>query len=97
MSKYYVALNGNDLAEGTREKPFASLKGAFRAIQKNKSDFTSDITVLMADGEYFVEEKDCIVLDNNALPNVQITIKADNGATPIINGGKKLTTGQQRS
>ena len=90
MSEYYVAPNGNDLAEGTREKPFASLKGAFRAIQKNKSDFTSDITVLMADGEYFVEEKDCIVLDDNALPNVQITIKADNNATPIINGGKKI-------
>ena len=91
MSEYYVAPNGNDLAEGTKEKPFASLQGAFRAIENNKSDFASDITVFMADGEYFVEEKDCISLGKDSLPDQKITIKAGENAVPIINGGKKIT------
>ncbi len=91
MSEYYVAPNGNDLAEGTKEKPFASLKGAFRAIQHNKSDFASDITIFMADGEYFVEEDDCIRLDKDSLPDQSITVTAEAGATPVINGGEKIT------
>ena len=92
MSEYYVAPNGNDLAEGTKEKPLASLKGAFKAIHNNKEGFDSDITVYMADGEYFVEEEDCIFLDKDSLPNVHITVKAEENASPVFNGGKKITS-----
>lgn len=91
MSEYYVAPNGNDLAEGTKDKPFASLKGAFKAIRHNKAGFDSDITVYMADGEYFVKETDCVVLDKESLPDLSITVKAADNAKPIINGGKKIT------
>ncbi|MBR2968879.1 MAG: right-handed parallel beta-helix repeat-containing protein [Clostridia bacterium] len=93
MEEYYLSPAGNDMAEGTKEKPLRSIKGAFNAIKANKADFSSsNITIRMASGEYFVTDADEAVIESDDLPKgVSITVKAEDGATPIINGGKKIT------
>ena len=93
MEEYYLSPTGNDLAEGTKEKPLRSLKGAFNAIKANKADFSSsNITIYMEDGEYFVTDNDVAEIEADNLPKgVSISVKANNGATPIINGGRKIT------
>ena len=96
MLKYYIAPNGNDLAEGTKVNPFKTLKGAFRTIEANKANYTSDITIYLTDGEYFVDESDCLTLSENSLPqDVKVIVCAEGGATPIINAGRKITSWTQ--
>jgi hypothetical protein len=53
----YISPNGNDKNAGTKEKPFASIERARKAVRdiRNKKS-GANITVLIRGGNYFLEK-----------------------------------------
>lgn len=100
--EYYVDNKGSDQNEGTQEKPLKSLLGAFEKIKANKykieknnenpeNKVISDINIYLNGGDYFVDDSSVIRIDGTFLPlGVNFNVKAIEGQTPTINGGRKV-------
>ncbi|MDO4575945.1 MAG: right-handed parallel beta-helix repeat-containing protein [Planctomycetia bacterium] len=87
--KLYLAPDGNDENDGTKEKPLASLAAALEKALELQREGTS-VIVEVADGEYFVTQT--FVVKNAVLPETDATIlvRAAKGAQPVFNGGVTL-------
>ncbi len=105
--EYFVSHNGSDQNEGTVEKPLKTLIGAFEKIKANKNRIEkinsntenkpiSDINIYLEGGDYFIDDTTTIAIDGTYLPlGVNFNIKAADGQTPVINGGRKVEGWQQ--
>ena len=106
--EYYVAPNGSDQNAGTKAAPLKTLMGAFEKLKVNKKNIEaynedptqtqkiSDVNIYMADGDYYMRESDTVRIDGTYLPlGVNFTVKAEDGATPTLNGGMQITNWQQ--
>jgi len=85
QKSYFVALNGNDLGEGSFDKPFASIK---HALEVCKMDNASEIEIVIRGGMYFINES--LVLDNSLTNNKTINIKNYKDEKVTLSGGIRL-------
>ncbi len=87
----YVSALGNDAGTGTKASPFKTIEKArqhVRTMDKTKGD----IIVWIADGLYEVDSTINFTSADSGNENCTIYYKAEEGANPIISGGKKLTS-----
>ncbi len=85
----YVAPEGNDRSPGTRERPFASLDRARRAVAQ-RADRTQPVTVFLAGGTYYLSDTLVFQASDSGTKDAPITYAALPGQTPIISGGQRL-------
>lgn len=87
----YVSPNGSDSGSGSQDSPFKTIEKA-KEVVRTLDKTQGDIVVEIADGMY--ELNDTLKFDENDSGNDNCTIiyKAAAGATPVISGGKKLTS-----
>ncbi len=61
QKELYVAVNGDDANDGSRERPFATVERARQEVDKINDDMTGDIIVNIGAGDYYLDTT--IVLD----------------------------------
>ena len=88
--EYYVATNGSDDANGTKEAPFATLVGAVNAIGEIAGKTLHPIVVKFAAGEYVFEETVKITAQNSGKIYSPIEFSAEDGAEVLFVGGVKI-------
>ncbi len=89
----YVAPNGNDNNEGTKESPLATPNEACERIHRWRAagEATGDtIRVRIARGDYFLTEPLVFNPDNSGLENSPVIFEGYGGAKPILYGGIRL-------
>ncbi|MBD3182411.1 right-handed parallel beta-helix repeat-containing protein, partial [Candidatus Poribacteria bacterium] len=96
----YVNPDGNDEWSGKLEKansdksdgPLASLRGARDAVRESKkSGLDQPVQVVIADGEYFMNEPVEFTHEDSGTEQYPITYQAAPGAKPVFTGGKRIT------
>ena len=89
----YVAPNGNDNNEGSKESPLATPNEACERIHRWRAtgEATGDtIRVRIARGDYFLTEPLVFNPDNSGLENSPVIFEGYGGAKPILYGGIRL-------
>jgi len=91
--KIYVSPKGDDFNPGTAEKPLASLTGARDAIRKYRKNHTSPVTfvIIISDGTYTMKEPFVLTPEDSGTPEHPVIYRAEEGATPVFSGGRKIT------
>ena len=56
QAQFYVATNGDDKNDGTKEHPFATVERAREEVDKINDDMTGDIVVNIGAGDYYLED-----------------------------------------
>lgn len=84
----YVSPRGNDANMGTKESPLASLTGARDRIRslKKQGDKT-DIKVIIAAGNYFMNDPVVFTAEDGGSGSVSVRYTAEEGAKPVFYGG----------
>jgi len=100
-AQIYVSVNGSDAADGTKEKPFASVAMALRKAREmrrlNDASITNGIHILVANGVYRFAEPLFVRPEDAGTITSPTIIEAAPGAYPAFCGGvevkewKKLT------
>jgi hypothetical protein len=85
----YVAPEGSDTNPGTRERPFASLDCARRAVAQ-RADGSQSVTVFLAGGVYYLPDTLVFQAADSGTKDAPIIYAALPGQTPIISGGQRL-------
>ncbi len=86
----YVSIDGNDEADGSKSKPFATIKKAkeyVRTLDKSRGD----IVVEIGDGTYYLDETLTFDETDSGSDNCTIRYIASENANPIISGGRKIS------
>jgi len=89
----YVAPNGDDNNEGTKDQPLASLIGARDLIRKHKKnkENTGPVTVLIRGGEYQLSAPLELYPEDGGSEGSPVVYKAYQEEKPVFSGGKKLS------
>jgi len=89
----YVAPDGDDLAEGSLDRPFKTLERARRAVGqlKDRGQFDRPVTVYLRGGVYPVTEAMTFTPADSGTPEYPITYSAYEDERPVISGGRKIT------
>lgn len=92
-AQFYVSPDGNNDNPGTKQEPLATLTGARNAVRqlKNSNEVSAPITVTVADGFYEMDQPLVLLPEDGGSAEYPVIYKAENGATPIFSGGKKIT------
>ena len=77
---YYVSINGNDSASGTKEVPFRTINHAAQVA-------VAGDTVRVFGGVY----RECVDPKNAGTENARITYEAVDGEKPVIKGSEVIT------
>ncbi len=89
---FYVSPSGNDKNQGSREKPFATLRHTILAVENYfNENGTESCTVWLAGGEYSLTEPLILKAENLGNGKHNLLFKAVSGANPVISGGIGLT------
>ena len=95
VATIWVAPNGSDLNEGSREKPFSSLHQALRKARElrrtNDPSVTGGITIIMKGGTYQLEESVYIRPEDSGTEDSPTRIVAAEGEKPLLSGGVNVT------
>ncbi|MCD0490344.1 right-handed parallel beta-helix repeat-containing protein [Pedobacter sp. MC2016-14] len=89
----YVSPFGNDSNPGTKEKPMASLLAArdrIRTLRMQIKNKTEHIEIIIAAGEYFLNEPLRLYPEDGGTSMASVTYKAETGAKPVFYGGVKI-------
>lgn len=92
QAAFYVAPDGDDLAEGTEAAPFRTLERARDAVRDlTLHDLTGDVEVVLRDGYY--ELDDTFRLDQRDSGNqlYNVIYKSYPGEEPVVSGGRTIT------
>jgi len=84
-----VSPAGDDLAAGTREKPFRSLQRAQQAVRK--VNFDHDVNVELADGMYRLTVPLLFTVLDGGRNGHHVSWTAAQGAKPVISGANAVT------
>ena len=88
----YVAPTGDDVADGGRERPVASLIGARDAIRRLRATGkTGPVRVLVADGIYQMKEPLMLTPEDGGTADAPVCYEAAPGARPVFTGGRRIT------
>ncbi|MDR3297669.1 MAG: right-handed parallel beta-helix repeat-containing protein, partial [Prevotellaceae bacterium] len=90
----YVSPRGSDAHSGLQAQPMATLQAALRKARelRRTSDTTAanGIRIVMADGEYLLDEPVCLRPEDGGRLQSPTTIEAAPNARPVLSGGIRL-------
>ena len=86
----YVSVSGNDANPGTANRPMASLKGAVLKMRGLNKSSHAPTEIRVADGEYFIQEPIVFSTEDSGTNEFPLVIKAEEGASPVFYGGRRL-------
>lgn len=91
---YYVAENGNDANDGkTLETPFKTIQKAQEAVKTAKEvNPNKNYTIILRGGTYYLDNTLTMNSEDGGQGEYRVTYAAYKGETPIISGGKKVTS-----
>ena len=88
QQQFYVAVDGNDKNDGSKEKPFATIERARQAVDEINDDMTGDIIVNIGAGEYYVDTTVKFDENDSGTNGYQIIYRSEDGiGTARLNGG----------
>lgn len=91
----YVSPSGNDSNAGTKENPLASLAGArdkVKSIRLQIKSKAENIEIIIAGGEYFMNEPLKFQPEDAGTNTTSVTYKAEAGEKPVFYGGIKINS-----
>lgn len=88
MAEYYVSNNGDDSNDGTKDRPFATIKRARDEVRKINADMTGNIIVHIADGTYTFD--DTLTFDERDSASNGFTVKYVGNGEAVISGGQEI-------
>ncbi len=87
-----IAPDGQDNAEGTLDKPFASLTGARDFIRKEyPSGLTDTVIVTVRDGFYQMIEPLVLGPLDSGTETFPVIFRAEDNTEPVFSGGREIT------
>ncbi len=89
--QFYVAPDGSDVADGSIEKPFASLARAREAVREVRDKDVERITVFLRGGDYYLTEPLIFTSDDSGDNDTTIEYQAYPGEEVVISGGFELS------
>lgn len=91
---FYVANNGSDSNTGTSiDAPFATIRKAQEAVKEAKNNNPNkNYVVIIRGGEYYLDSPLEMKAEDGGSGLYRVTYAAYKGETPIISGGKKIST-----
>lgn len=88
----YVAPNGSDENDGSKNAPFATWQRANDEVQKYNAEMTGDIVVHFAGGNYPIKEKMTMNEKISGRNGYKVIYKGDDLLNPpVFNGGTQIT------
>lgn len=94
----YVAENGSDSADGTKENPFATIGRAKEEVARINDEMTGDIVVNIAPGKYQLKETEIFTKEHSGKNGYDVIFRGeDMFAPPIVHGGKKVDGWQKHN
>ncbi len=87
----YVATNGKDSNDGSKNAPFATIGGAAKVIATLRSKMQGDIVVHVASGVYTITEPIVFTASNSGANGYRVIFRGDEDDKPVISGGVKVT------
>ncbi len=97
QQQFYVAVNGNDNGDGSKENPFATVERARQAVDQINDDMTGNIIVNIGAGEYYLDETICLNESDSGTNGYQVIYRSEDGlGTAKINGGE-LVSGWEKA
>ena len=87
---FYVSPDGDDSAPGTRERPYASLQRAQKAVREAPQRGEERITVQLRGGVYVLDEPLVFTPQDSGSDGAPVVYAAASGEQPIISGGTKI-------
>lgn len=85
----YVSIDGNDNADGSKPKPFATIKKAKEYV-KTLDKSNGDIIVEIGDGIFYLDETLVFDETDSGSDNCTIHYVAGENARPVISGGREI-------
>ena len=96
ITSFHVATNGDDANPGTKQKPFATLSAARKAVRELiASGLTADVTVLIGAGAYQLDEPLTFGPQDSGTKEHSITYSACPGDEVTVSGGRPITGWKQ--
>jgi len=86
----YVAVNGDDLNEGTEARPFASPARARDVARELRVDQAVPVTVRVRGGTYYLSEPLRFGPAHSGTAGAPIRYEAYPGEKPVLSGGVRL-------
>ena len=86
----YISPTGNDKNAGTKESPLASMQGARDKIRLLKKDKPENIEVIIASGNYFMNEPVMFTTEDGGNSTVTVKYTADSANRPVFYGGMQI-------
>lgn len=87
---FYVAPGGNDAADGSIDRPFASLARARDAVRQARSGDVERITVFLRGGDYYLTEPVVFAAADSGDSDTRIEYQAYPGELVALSGGFAL-------
>lgn len=89
----YVAVDGDDTAEGTKDAPLATLDGAREKVRSLLPGTDNKITVVFEAGDYFMDKGVVFDEGDSGREDAPVTYRAENGAKVRFIGGRNVPAG----
>lgn len=88
----YVAQDGSDEADGSKETPFKTLKRAKQEVASLNGNMQGDIVVNLAAGTYTLDETEVFTEEHGGKNGCRVIFRGENGVNkPILSGGTPVT------
>ncbi len=87
--EFYVSPGGNDHGPGTKEKPFATLSRAQRAVRKAKHRGPTHVWI--GEGSYYFDSPLTFGPEDSGTPDAPVIYTAYPGADVVLSGGRSLS------
>lgn len=93
--RLFVAPNGNDTADGSEQKPLATLEAARQKIRdlkkKNGGLPAGGVTVFVRRGTYELPKAFQLTASDSGTQNAPVVYRAYRGEKPLLTGGKSIS------
>ena len=90
QKQFYVAVDGDDANDGTKEHPFATVERARQEVDKINDDMTGDIVVNIAGGDYYLEDTVTFGPEDSGTNGHEVIYRSSDG-----NGKANLIGGEE--
>ncbi|MBR6729476.1 MAG: discoidin domain-containing protein [Clostridia bacterium] len=85
--EFYVATNGSDSADGSKDSPFATIKRAQEAVREVNDNMKGDVKVYLGDGVHYLDETLRFDEKDSGSNGYYVSYEAAPGAEATISGG----------